>query len=103
MLPVNITEKALLEIKKIIRNKSIADDYGLRIGIKGAGCVGISYLLGFDKKKDSDDSFTHRGLDIYIQKKDIMYLVGLDLDFYDDTDIRGFTFANPASPLKVKS
>jgi len=97
MLPVNITEKAAAEIKNIIRNKNIPDDYGLRIGIKGAGCVGVSYLLGFDKKKDSDDSFTHQGLDVYIQKKEMMYLVGLDLDFYDETDSSGFTFVNPSS------
>jgi len=103
MFPINITGKAMAEIKNIIRNKNINDDYGLRIGIKGAGCVGVSYLLGFDKKKDSDDSFTHQGLNIYIQKKDMMYLVGLDLDFFDKTDARGFTFLIPSSHPQEKS
>ena len=97
LLPVNITEKALSEIKNIISKKNIPDDYGLRIGIKGAGCVGISYLLGFDRQKDSDDTFRYEGLDIFIEKKDMLYLAGLDLDFYDETETRGFTFISPSS------
>jgi len=95
VLPVNITQKALKKVNQIIINKNISPDYGLRIGIKGNGCIGNSFLLGFDKKKTSDEEFELEGLKIYIKKKHIMYLIGLEIDFYDKTDTKGFTFIDP--------
>ncbi len=94
-IPVNIRAKALKEIKLIIEKKGIPDDYGLRIGIKGAGCSGMGFLLGFDKEKDSDESFEVEGLNVLIDKRHTMYVVGLEIDFYDGGDARGFTFVNP--------
>lgn len=75
-----------------MENKSIPKGYGLRVGIKGAGCAGISYLVGFDKKKETDVTYVKDGVTVMIEKKHVMYLVGIELDFYDGEDARGFTF-----------
>ncbi len=93
MLPLHISDKALTEVKNIISHKSIPKDYGLRIGMKGAGCGGMSFLLGFDHQKEGDDVFEKEGLTIYIEKKHLMYLIGMEVDFYEGSDARGFTFA----------
>lgn len=91
-LPIEITEKAWEEIIHIVEKKNIPADYGLRIGINGAGCAGISYMLGFDKPNDNDKTYSINNLDVYIQKKDMMYLIGIKLDFYEGNDAQGFTF-----------
>ena len=98
MIPVSITPKALLEIKKIMKAKNIPGEYCLRVGVKGAGCAGVSYLLGFDKRKSTDQSFQMEGLDVLIEKKNFIHLMGLEIDFYDESDGRGFIFGNPQSP-----
>ncbi|MDN5203439.1 iron-sulfur cluster assembly accessory protein [Fulvivirgaceae bacterium BMA10] len=93
MTPVTITDKAVKEIKEIIRHKNIPAEYGLRIGIKGGvGCAGVSFLLGFDKKKETDDEFEIDGITVYLEKKHFMYLIGMQVDFYEGADARGFSF-----------
>ena len=79
-------------MKEIRKSKNVPDEYLLRVGIKGAGCAGISYLLGFDKKKSSDDVMNSNGLDILIEKKHAIYLAGMKVDFQDDTEEKGFIF-----------
>lgn len=89
--PVEITPRAIKEIKHIFENKGIPEDYGLRIGVRGAGC-GVAFKLGFDKKKEADDEFQVEGVKVLIQKKETMFLVGKKVEFYDETDGRGFFF-----------
>ena len=93
--PVSISDKALKEVKAIMNAKSIPQDYGLRVGIQGAGCAGITYIVGFDKKKESDMTYLKEDVMILIDKKHVMYLVGVELDFIDEQDARGFTFNDP--------
>lgn len=93
--PVKIREKALEEIKLIMEKKGIPDEYGLRIGIKGAGCSGMGFLLGFDKQKLSDEEYGIDGVKVFIDKRHTMYVLGLEVDFYEGSDARGFTFINP--------
>ena len=76
-------------------SKQIPEEYGLRIGVKGAGCAGTSFLLGFDTKKENDSEYQIDDLTIYLAKKDTMYLIGLEIDYYQDTEAEGFTFVNP--------
>lgn len=93
LIPVSLSPKAANEVRHIMENKNIPDDYGLRIGIKGSGgCSGFNYLLGFDKKKDSDISFEVDGIMVYVEKKHTMYLLDLEIDFYEGSDAKGFTF-----------
>jgi len=79
-------------------SKKIPAEYCLRIGVKGAGCAGVSYLLGFDKKKSTDQSFQIDGLEVIVEKKDYIHLMGLEVDYYKESDGKGFIFGNPQSP-----
>ena len=91
-LPVKITPKALEEIRAIIDHKKIPEDYHLRIGVKGSGCVGTEFLIGFDKKEKTDLEYKLEDMNILIARKDLMYLLDVKLDFYEGADARGFTF-----------
>lgn len=94
--PVSITPKAVEEIKEILTNKNIPSDYGLRIGISGGGgCGGMSFILGFDHKKEGDMEYVVDDITVYIEKKHTMYLLGMAVDFYEGADARGFTFIKP--------
>ena len=93
--PINITEKALAEVKTIMKDKNVPADYGLRIGVQGGGCSGMSYLLGFDKAKEADETFELDGVTLIMDKKHGMYVMGMEVDFQDGLNARGFTFNNP--------
>ncbi len=89
--PVSITPEAIKEIKNILANKGIPTDYGLRLGVKGAGC-GVAFKLGFDHKKEGDLEYFVDNIQVLIQKKETMFLVGKRIRFYDESDGRGFLF-----------
>lgn len=92
--PVVITPKALFEIRKIMRQKAIsADMYGLRIGTKGGGCAGASFLLGFDTVKSADQTYHLEEILVLIEKKHLMYVLGLELD-YEEGEESGFVFTH---------
>ncbi|MBC8047325.1 MAG: iron-sulfur cluster assembly accessory protein [Fimbriimonadaceae bacterium] len=93
--PVTLTEGAYKELKKIRTEKSIPEEYALRIGVKGGGCAGMSYILGFDQKNENDNIYQIDDLTIYMEKSHGMYLVGMEIDFVDGLNNRGFTFNNP--------
>jgi len=93
---IRITQKALNEVKKIKSQNSIPDDYGLRVGVKGGGCSGMSYTLGFDaSEKDLDRVYETQGVRVFIDPKSLFYLMGVTLDYSDGLNGRGFTFNNP--------
>ena len=96
--PVSITGRACEEIRHIMRTKSIPQDYGLRVGIKGGGCGGMALMIGFDKKRDTDLSYVIDGIPVYVDKKHTMYLLGKQVDFVDEANGRGFTFIEEAAP-----
>lgn len=100
IIPVSITNKAREEIKNIMMNKNIPQDYSLRIGVKGGGCGGVSYALGFDKTKAGDQEFISEDIPVLIEKKHVMFLMGMQIDFYEGTEARGFTFINPDIPKR---
>ncbi|GAB3821423.1 iron-sulfur cluster assembly accessory protein [Pontibacter rugosus] len=93
--PITLTEKALQEVKNILNEKNVPAEYGLRVGVQGGGCSGMSYLLGFDKPKDSDEVFVLDGVNLIMDKKHGMYVMGMEVDFQDGLNARGFTFNNP--------
>jgi len=93
---IRITQKALNEVKKIKTQNSIPDDYGLRVGVKGGGCSGMSYTLGFDaSEKELDRVYETQGVRVFIDPKSLFYLMGVTLDYSDGLNGRGFTFNNP--------
>ncbi len=98
LTPVTITEKAAIEVKNIFEHKNIPQGYKLRIGVKGGGgCGGFSYLLGFDKKKEGDQEYELDGIPILVEKKHIMYLLDLEVDFHEGADAKGFTFVKKSN------
>lgn len=93
---INVSIKAIAEIKKIKEQNSIPDEYGLRLGVKGGGCSGMSYTLGFDaSSRENDRVLEAEGVRMFIDTKSMFYLMGITLDFSDGLMGKGFTFNNP--------
>ncbi len=91
-----ITSKAISEVKKIKASNNISDEFGLRLGVKGGGCSGMSYTLGFDAApRDADLILDADGVRVFIDSKSMFYLMGMTLDFSDGLMGKGFTFNNP--------
>lgn len=93
--PVSLSEGAKQEIKKLIQQQELGEDFGLRLGVEGGGCSGMSYVLGFDQKKEGDQEYYIDGIKIYMHKAHGLYLAGMEVDFQDGLNARGFTFNNP--------
>jgi iron-sulfur cluster assembly protein len=93
---INISNKAIAEVKKIKEQNNIPAEYGLRVGVKGGGCSGMSYTLGFDAApKERDMVLNAYGVHVFIDQKSIFYLMGITLDYSDGLSGKGFTFNNP--------
>lgn len=93
--PLQLTEGAIAELKKLMDQQELSEDFGLRVGVEGGGCSGLSYILGFDQKKDGDSEYTIEGIRIFMNKAHGLYLAGMVVDFQNGLDARGFTFNNP--------
>ena len=94
--PLALTDKAISEVRKIMEQNSIPESYGLRVGVKGGGCSGLSYTLGFDaEKRDGDKVLEQEGIRMFIDNKSLFYLMGCEIDFTDGLNGRGFVFNNP--------
>jgi len=79
--PVKLTEGAVKEVKQLLYETDVPENQSLRIGVKGGGCSGLSYVLGFDDQKEQDDEYEIEGFKVIIEKAHAMYLVGMEVDF----------------------
>lgn len=93
--PIKLTEGAVVQLKRIFVEKQVPEGYGLRIGIKGGGCSGFSYVLGFDEKNDQDEEYVVNGITVFMEKSHGLYLLGMEVDWLDGLNNRGFVFNNP--------
>ncbi len=93
--PVTLTPGAVAELKKLIDQQELGPDFGLRLGVEGGGCSGMSYILGFDQIKEGDSEYTIEGIRVFMNKAHGLYLAGMEVDFKNGLDARGFTFNNP--------
>lgn len=93
--PIQISPQAAEQIQKILTTKDIPQGYGLRVGVRGGGCSGMSYILGFDKQREYDAEFEIDGITVFIDKRHGLYLMGTTVDYHDGLNARGFTFENP--------
>lgn len=93
--PIQLTEGAVQQLHQIRHQENIPEEYFLRVGVKGGGCSGFSYVLGFDQAQSNDDTFEVGGLKVVMNKAHAIYLLGMEVDFVTGLDNRGFTFNNP--------
>jgi len=93
---IDITERAAKEIRRIVADQSLGPATALRVGVKGGGCSGFSYTLGFDDQIAEVDQVTElEGIRIVCDPKSFLYLNGTQIDFEDNLMGRGFKFGNP--------
>ena len=93
--PVTITEGAIKQIKSLMAQEGFDPAQKLRIGVKGGGCSGMSYILGFDHPTEKDKTFEIDGIDCIMSAAHEMYVYGMEIDWEDGLNNRGFTFRNP--------
>jgi iron-sulfur cluster assembly protein len=93
---ITITERAVHEVRRIISEQKLSEDTALRVGVKGGGCSGFSYTLGFDDRISEVDQINEvDGVRVVCDPKSFLYLNGTQIDFEDNLMGRGFKFGNP--------
>ena len=93
--PLQLTDSAVEHLKRIMEEQKIPSDYGLRVGVKGGGCSGFSYVLGFDNQTEKDDVLFLKGLKVLMERSHAIYLLGMEIDWVEGLNNRGFAFNNP--------
>jgi iron-sulfur cluster insertion protein len=98
--PINLTDRAVIEVKKIISEQQAAGEQKpmyLRLRIVGGGCSGFQPKLDLDLTVNDklDEVFEVGGVDVVIDKRSLLYVVGTTVDFHDDLNRRGFSVVNP--------
>lgn len=96
-MALQLTEKAAREVKRIISEQKFSGATMLRVGVKGGGCSGFEYALGFETAANELDDIVSdwHGVRVAVDQKSALYLDGMEIDFYDGLDKRGFVFNNP--------
>ncbi len=93
--PIAFTPVALEELHRLKSTLKLEDDQFLRIGVKGGGCSGMSYLLAFDGRDEKDSTWNVEGIDVIMNKAHVMYVLGMEIDWENGLNNRGFVFQNP--------
>ncbi|MEN9523059.1 MAG: hypothetical protein RL065_1436 [Bacteroidota bacterium] len=93
--PISFTANAIEELKKLMEKENIVDDRAIRVGVKGGGCSGMTYVLEFDNHQANDMIFDIEGVKVYLNQAHELYLSGMEVDFGSGLNDRGFTFKNP--------
>ena len=92
---INVTLNAVDEVRRLIEKQGNKPGTGLRVGVQGGGCSGLSYRLGFGEERTGDQVQEFGGVKVFIDPKSSLYLEGTTLDFVDGLEGRGFKFLNP--------
>jgi iron-sulfur cluster assembly protein len=92
---VTITEKAQAEIRAIFKREETVGDVGLRLGVIGGGCSGLSYQMEFSQRRPDDSVIECGEFKVLLDPKSTIYLKGITLDFQDGLQGKGFVFGNP--------
>jgi iron-sulfur cluster assembly protein len=92
---IQVTEKALGRIRQVFVKQGV-EGGGLRLGVQGGGCSGMSYLIRFEpKERPSDRVFEFEGVKVFVDPKSLIYLEGVTLDYKESLMQSGFVFENP--------
>jgi iron-sulfur cluster assembly accessory protein len=92
--PVILTQGAIDQVRKLISQDGFDNTQMLRVGVKGGGCSGMTYILGFDHKEENDYGFEIEGIPCIMNKAHEIYLSGMQVDWQDGLNNRGFVFKN---------
>ena len=93
--PVSFTVNAVAEIKNLMNAEGFDTTQVLRVGVKGGGCSGMTYILGFDAATSEDEVYEANGVEFIMNKNHGLYLLGMQIDWQGGLNSRGFTFTNP--------
>lgn len=93
--PVNFTPSAVAEIKRLMNEDGFDTTTYLRVGVKGGGCSGMTYVLNFDARTEKDELFEIDGVTAIIDRSHSIYLLGMEVNWEGGLNSRGFTFNNP--------
>ena len=99
-MAINLTEAAADEIKKIIKEQQLPEaETRLRVGVKGGGCSGFSYMLDLteEPKGEMDEEMDSHGVKVLCDMKSYLYLNGVEIDFKNEIMGRGFVLKNPTA------
>lgn len=92
---ISITADAVAEVKRLLAKRG-APDMGLRLGVRGGGCSGLSYVMDFAEEPEKTDKvLDYDGLRVFIDPKSFLFLNGIELDFNSGITNHGFQFRNP--------
>ena len=96
---IQVTDRAVKRIKIAIAKEGISpEEGGLRLGVLGGGCSGLSYSIKFDSRpRERDRIFEFDGVRIFVDPKSFIYLHGMTLDYEETLMRQGFNFINPNS------
>lgn len=94
-LSITFTPSAIEALKEIREGDQVDNTKGVRVGVKGGGCSGLSYVLEFDEKGTFDDTYQIEGLTVFLDKRHALYISGMEVDFESGLNDRGFIFKNP--------
>jgi iron-sulfur cluster assembly protein len=93
---ISVSELAKSKIEELIIKDKLDDTYFLRVGVKGGGCSGLSYVMEFDNKLNTgDELFEDKGIKIVCDMKSLLYIFGTELDYSDGLNGKGFEWKNP--------
>lgn len=92
---IQVTPAAGAEVRRLLAKQENSEGMGLRLGVKGGGCSGLSYAMSLDTQRESDTVFEIEGLKVYVDPKSYLYLNNTVVDFQDGLQGRGFKFTNP--------
>lgn len=94
-MAITVSPLAITQAKQVLAAQG-KPDWGIRVGVKGGGCSGLSYTMDLCEKADPEDKvFDFEGLKVFCDKKSYFYLNSLTLDYVDKLMDGGFKFVNP--------
>lgn len=94
-LMISLTDRAVEQVKVLREKENIPGEKLLRLGVKGGGCSGLSYILEFDDKSELDKLYQIKGVDVLVDPRHELYIAGMVVDYQSGLNDRGFIFENP--------
>jgi iron-sulfur cluster assembly protein len=93
---IKVSDSARDQVLKLKEAQEVTAEAFIRVGVKGGGCSGLTYMMDFDTElKEDDKVFEDKGVKIVVDKKSFLYLVGTELDYAGGLNGKGFSFINP--------